>query len=101
RSELLPGPFAPRPAAGDLPFTVEVVERSEEGVTALRFRFRQPLGISSYRFFIGDCHRTMRPWSPVETGLPAEADHRIVLNRRLQRLQGTLEIVTKWMDRLP
>jgi len=101
RSDLPTGTFTPRPAAGDLPFTVEVVQRSQEGITALRFRFLQPLADSGYRFFVGAPYRTMRPWSPNETIPTAPAEHLRVLNSRLRRIQIAVDIITGWMDRLP
>ena len=43
RTDLADGPFPVRPAAGPMPFRVEVVGAEADGVRALRFVFDQPL----------------------------------------------------------
>ena len=52
RTDLNRGPFAVRPAAGPMPFRVEVVEGDATGVRALRFVFDRPLKDAGYRFFL-------------------------------------------------
>jgi hypothetical protein len=53
RTELKTGPFPIRPAAGPMPFRVEVIEADAGGVQALRFTFDRPLNDPTYRFFLG------------------------------------------------
>ncbi len=51
RADLNRGPFALQPAAGSMPFRVDVLEADEQGVRALRFVFDHPLDDPQYRFF--------------------------------------------------
>ena len=52
RTDLNHGPFPVRPAAGPMPFRVEVIEGDATGVRALRFVFDRPLKDAGYRFFL-------------------------------------------------
>ncbi len=52
RTDLNRGPFVVRPAAGPMPFRVEVVAADAKGVHALRFVFDHPLKDAGYRFFL-------------------------------------------------
>jgi hypothetical protein len=53
RGDLPVGPLPLHPAAGQLPFRVEVVAADAEGVSALRFVFDRLLDDPHYRFFVG------------------------------------------------
>jgi hypothetical protein len=53
RRNLVMGSYQPRPAAGPLPFDVEIVESTESGVSALRFVFDRPLTDPANHFFLG------------------------------------------------
>jgi hypothetical protein len=52
RSDLRAGPVALQPAAGPMPFRVEVVHQDGKSVSALRFVFERPLDDPRYRFFL-------------------------------------------------
>ncbi len=51
-ADLNRGAFAVRPAAGPMPFRVEVIAGDANGVQALRFVFDRPLKDAGYRFFL-------------------------------------------------
>src|SRR5262249_34666205 len=53
RSDLRTGPVTLHPAAGRLPFRVEVVAANSQGVSDLRFIFDRPLSDPSQRFCVG------------------------------------------------
>jgi hypothetical protein len=102
RDQLEPGPVIVQPAAGEMPFRVEVVEKGPEGFPALRFIFDQPLDSPYYRFFVGHRDRAAQPWHPdthpfYRTTEPLLA----VLNDRMQRVQMALEHVYRVFQACP
>jgi hypothetical protein len=58
RQDFPRGLVNPHPAAGPLPFAVEVLEADAEGIYALRFRFERPLADSSCKFFVSSAAGT-------------------------------------------
>lgn len=61
RQDLRPGPYEPRPAAGPMPFTVEILQSTEMGVSSLRFTFDRPLTDPCNHFFLGTREGWARP----------------------------------------
>lgn len=95
------GPVAQRPAAGTLPFRVEVLERSEYGVRSLRFTFDRPLTDPRSQFFItgsGFPALVFRPWAQPPTSYTL-AQRR--LNSELHRLQSAVDLTCRFLHRLP
>src|SRR5262249_19572808 len=53
RSDLAEGQVSLQPAAGSLPFRVELVRADRRGIWEIRFVFERPLNDPQYRFFVG------------------------------------------------
>jgi hypothetical protein len=53
RQDLRQGPYQVFPAAGPMPFAVEILQSTETGVSSLRFTFDRPLTDPGNHFFLG------------------------------------------------
>ncbi|MFO0926020.1 MAG: hypothetical protein U0736_03150 [Gemmataceae bacterium] len=105
RDRLISGPYRQSPAAGPLPFTVEILEVTEAGVSSLRFVFDRPLADPANHFFVGSSTGWAQPIalrrpgeSPVlvqQLTSPAEVDW-----RRLRRMQSAydraMNVLARW-----
>ena len=101
RSNFAPGTYTPKPAAGDLPFRVEIVACNERGIQALRFVFAEPLDAPGVRIFAGSSIRSARPIRPglVQSAFPTAALDRP--NARMGRMQITSNLLFKTMSFVP
>ena len=115
RADLNGGPYAVRPAAGPMPFRVEVLRVDAKGVQALRFVFDRPLNDPGYHFFLSS-HRGFAQELHFDGGVVADSgtddddddsddlspDQRLLARdrERVRRMQmacrRVLEILARW-----
>jgi hypothetical protein len=98
RCDFVEGPVSLHPAAGSLPFSIEVVRADRRGIWELRFVFEQPLKDPHYRFFVGLPWRSALPlrFPLPDDDLPDEGSVDPIQFSRLKRMQMAFERVT-WL----
>jgi hypothetical protein len=105
RQDMRTGRYQASPAAGAMPFRVEILHTTETGVSALRFIFDRPLSDPINHFFVGTREGWAQPLvfrGPGQRPIPQEDDLPApeIRMRKLRRMQSAndhgMNVLLRW-----